>query len=182
MRLLFPLFPAHLSGYVVRRIFLSTLRPSPPPAAAICMGRHTVKAPHKRQWRPLALSLSTRKLFREKLPAAWGMCQKALNASSRLHSSPRSLWLPIAAILPSSPSSIVSFGLTASAQCDSPSPSNQWTDGPQLILITPPPLPPPYVSRILSLSSPPLWHPPINAPFPLCPLFAPRHGFREAFL
>ena len=111
---------------------------SPPissPAAAICMGRHTVKAPHKRQWRPLALSPSTRKLFREKLPAAWGMCQKALNASSRLH------LLPIAAILPSSLSSIVSFGLTASAQCDSPSPSNQWTDGPQLILITPPPLP-----------------------------------------
>lgn len=134
-RLLFPLFPAHLSGYVVRRISLSTLRLSPPPAAAICMGRHTVKAPHKRQWRPLALSPSTRKLFREKLPAAWGMCQKALNASSRLH------LLPIAAILPSSLSSIVSFGLTASAQCDSPSPSNQWTDGPQLILITPPPLP-----------------------------------------
>ncbi len=135
VRLLFPLFPAHLPGYVVRRISLSTLRLSPPPAAAICMGRHTVKAPHKRQWRPLALSPSTRKLFREKLPAAWGMCQKALNASSRLH------LLPIAAILPSSLSSIVSFGLTASAQCDSPSPSNQWTDGPQLILITPPPLP-----------------------------------------
>ncbi len=65
VRLLFPLFPAHLSGYVVRRISLSTLRLSPPPAAAICMGRHTVKAPHKRQWRPLALSLHAKTLSRK---------------------------------------------------------------------------------------------------------------------